>query len=265
MYRMKMATRVGLAILLGLSILGTSPESSSQSTRALDLAKYEVRNRIQASGFITSKPISSWGAIVGSKDKMVNLGEGDVVYVELDAGKEVKAGDRFSIARLGRVVTDPVSKKKIGNLVVIAGELVILEGKEKVVSVKVEKSYRSIYPGDKIIPPGAVMPAAMPTSIPKKIEGMVITTQEEINNITQNEIIFINRGSQDGVIVGNLFSIYQKGHYGKEILERTKVRLPMAKVGEAVVISVQEETCAAIVTLSSQAIYVGDKVISGGE
>jgi hypothetical protein len=81
----------------------------------------------------------------------------------------------------------------------------------------------------------------------------VISSQEGIENITSNEFVFIDRGSQDGVVVGAPFKIYQMGHYPEEILKDAKTRLPLNKVGEAVVVSAQEETSTALITFSSQA------------
>jgi len=231
----------------------------------LDLAKSGFRDRIQSSGFITSRPLQSWGSIVGTKDPVVILSEGEVVYLEIESGKEVKPGDRFFVARMSKVVSHPVTKKKIGQLVLIPGELTILAGKDNLVTAKVHKSYQPIHQGDQIILSPPVLPDVMPIRTHKKIEGMVILSPEDAENITQNEVVFIDRGSLDGVITGNLFSIYQQGFFNKEILKEEKGEIPLAKVGQAVVVSVQEETSTAIIILSTQAIYVGDKAISGVE
>jgi hypothetical protein len=55
------------------------------------------------------------------------------------------------------------------------------------------------------------------------------------------------------------------GHYPEEILKDAKTRLPLNKVGEAVVVSAQEETSTALITFSSQAIHIGDQAVSGPE
>ncbi|MBI5967448.1 MAG: hypothetical protein HY882_06295 [Deltaproteobacteria bacterium] len=258
----KMTLSIGLIFLF--VFIGSS-EINAQSNQALDLSTKRLRDRIQASGFITSKPLTFWGSIVGTKDASVNLSEGEVVYLKLEAGKNVQPGDQFFIARVGKAVTHPVTKKKLGRLVLMPGELTILEGKDQLVAAKIHKSFRPIYQGDLIIPPQPVLPESLPLRTPKRIEGIVLSSPEEAENITQKEILFIDRGSQEGVIVGDLFSIYQMGDYSGDVRKREKAKLPLAKVGEAVVVSVQEETCAALVTVSTQAIYIGDKVISGRE
>jgi hypothetical protein len=261
----KMTLSAGLGILWGILICGGVPESNAQTNQALDLDKPGLRDLIKASGFITAKPIPSWGSIIGSKDAAVNLTEGEVVYVQLERGKEVQPGDRFSIVRQGEAVTHPVTKKKLGNLVLVPGELTILGGKGQVVTAKINKSFRSIQEGDMIIPPQPVPPQTAPIRDQKKIKGIVLLSPEGAENLTEKEVIFIDRGNRDGVIVGDHFSIYQRGASAAEMPESEKEKLPMIKVGKAVVVSVQEETSTALVTHSSQAIYVGDKVASGKE
>ncbi len=264
----KITLSVGLVILSTLLMNGGFPESNAQSDQILDLSKPRLRDRIQASGYVTSKPIPSWGTIIASKDAGVSLTEGEVVFIRVEPGKEVQVGDRFAIVRLGRPVDHPVTKHKIGYQVLMPGELTILERKDDVTVAKINKSFSIVYRGDLIIPLRPVLPEAVGIRTQKKIEGFVVFSQEGAVNISEKEFVFIDRGSQDGVMVGDLFRIYQdparlRGFHGEP---RKEVReMPMIKVGEAVVVSVQEETSTAMVTRSSQAIYVGDKVISGKE
>jgi len=263
----KMTLSAGLGILLGILICGGVPESNAQTDQTLNLGRPGLRDLIRASGFITAKPIPSWGAIIGSKDSAVNLTEGEVVYVQLERGKEVQPGDRFSIVREGEAVTHPVTKKNFGNLVLVPGELTILGGKGKVVTAKINKSFRSVQEGDMIIPPQPALPQIVPIRDHKKIKGIVLLSPEGAENITEKEVIFLDRENRDGVIVGDLFSIYQEASASvyEDFTKGEKAKLPMIKVGKAVVVSVQEETSTALVTQSSQAIYVGDQAVSGKE
>jgi hypothetical protein len=264
----KIILRAGLAILSILLILGGFSESNGQSNQTLDLSKPIFRDRIQASGYITSKPIPSWGTITGSKDAEVSLTEGEVVFIQLEPGKEVQPGDRFAIVRLGKPVTHPVTGDKLGHLVLMPGELVILDGKDEVATAKISKSFAPVYRGDMILPAQPILPQAVPIRTQKKIEGFLVLSLEGTVNISEKELVFIDRGSQNGVTVGDLFSIYQRParqrqHLGESTEEMKE--MPMTKVGEAVVVSVREETSTAVVTHSFQSIYIGDKAVSGNE
>ena len=264
----KITMSAGLVILSTLLIMGGFSESKAQSSKGLDLSQPRIRDRIQASGYITSQPVSSWGTIIDSKDGAVNLTEGEVVFIQLEPEKEVQAGDRFSIIRLGKSVTHPVTKQNLGTLVLMPGELVILERKDEVAVAKIHKSFIPVLRGDMILPAQPILPEAAPLRTQKKMEGVVVFSPESTVAISEKEFVFIDRGSQDGVMVGDLFSIYQnpsrqRGIYG-EPKEAVK-QMPMVRVGEVVVVSVREETSTALVTHSFQPIYIGDLAVSGME
>ena len=239
-------------------------ETIAQSSPLLDFNDQKIRDRIQAGGFITTKPISAWGSIVGTKDAAVNLSEGEIVYIMVEPGKEVKSGDRFSIVRLDKEVIHPETRKKMGFLVVVSGELVILSGKERMATGRISKSFQSTLLGDRIVPPSPG-PESISIRVMKKIEAIVLHAAGNVENVTEKEFLYIDQGWQQGVIVGDHLSIYQRGTFSEEILKKEKGKVPMAKVGEAIVVSVQEDTSTAMVLKSLQAIYIGDKAVSGGE
>ncbi|MCX5908089.1 MAG: hypothetical protein NTY64_13145, partial [Deltaproteobacteria bacterium] len=186
----------------------------------------------------------------GTKDAAVNLSEGEVVYIMVEPGKEVKSGDRFSIVRLDKEVIHPETRKKMGFLVVVSGELVILSGKERMATGRISKSFRSTLLGDLIVPPSQG-PESISIRVMKKIEAIVLHAAGNVENVTEKEFLYIDQGRQQGVIVGDHLSIYQRGTFSEEILKKEKGKVPMAKVGE--------------VLKSLQAIYIGDKAVSGGE
>jgi hypothetical protein len=98
--------------------------------------------------------------------------------------------------------------------------------------------------------------------MPDKVKGTVVAAAQEEENISEREVVFIDRGSQDGVIMGDLFTIYQLPYYTDEALEKEPT-LPLLKVGEGVVIYLAKETSTLLVTHSSQPVYVGDSVFLG--
>ncbi len=278
MRQVKRTLHAGLVFSLALLIFGGPTESRAESGHALDSTPKKYNSAIQAAGYIVSKPIplwginvgskdtvAKWGIIVGTKDHVVNLSKGEIVYIQLQPGKEVKPGDRFTIMQPGKTVTHPITKEEIGLLMTIPGGLVILEGKNQIATAKIHESVRPIFRGDLIVVPAPGHGEAGPISSSKKIEGTIIFSQEGVENISSNEIVFIDRGSQDGVVTGDLFRIYQLSSDIEESLKDSPSPLPWNKVGKAIVVSVQEKTSAALITFSSQAIHVGDLATSGPE
>jgi hypothetical protein len=262
MSRQKFFWSAGIAVFFVAEFLFSY--SFAQNVQILDLSSQNLRNRLYACGFITSQPVPSWGKIVGTKNQAFNLSEGEFIFIKPEPGKALRVGDRFAIGHVGKEVFLPGEKKKIGNLVSVPGEVIIVNTKEGIVTAKIEKSHSIFFVGDLILSPLSPPPSAIPIRTLKSIEGSILLSFEDSKHITEREFVFIDRGRRDGLIPGDLFSIYQTGFFTEEI-RKAKEKLPKFKVGELVVVSVQEETSTALVTQSSQEIHVGDKVASGRE
>lgn len=262
MGRKKKILIAALLVLSCLGLWGTVAERDVQAGQTLDLSNAMARDRIRACGFISPKMILSLGSIVGSQDASGNLSEGDLVYIKLEPGKQVKAGDRLAITRVVKEVEHPITRGKLGYQVSFPGRVVILDGKGQIVPAKIERSFFAIRHGDLVtaLPP----PSSSEVSVrmPDKVKGTVVAAAEEEENISEREVVFIDRGSQDGLIMGDLFAIYQLPYYTDEAFEKDS-KLPLLKVGEAVVIYLEKETSTLLVTHSSQSVYVGDTVVLG--
>jgi hypothetical protein len=260
MGRKKSFPGVGLAVFFVVGILFSS--AAAQNVQVLDLSSPNLRNRVYASGFIASQPVQSWGKVVGTKNQAFELSAGEIIFVKLIPGANIKPGDRFAIGHLAQEVFFPGAKKKMGDLVIVAGEIMIVSAKEDIATARIEKTLSPFFVGDLVLSPLPEPPASMPIRSLKSIEGSIILSMEDSKNITDKEVVFIDRGRRDGLIPGDLFSIYQTGFFSEETL-KAKTKLPEFKVGELVVVSVQEDTSTALVTQSLQEIHVGDRVASG--
>jgi hypothetical protein len=225
-----------------------------------DMKDPKIQTKLKFSCFVVSQPIPAWGSIVGTKDAAVNLTDPEIVYILIEPSKVLKVGDRFLLIRKGVEVVHPVTGRKYGNLVGVLGEAIILSTQDQIARARIDKSLRAIMAGDLILPAPPSSTVSGQIRPMKKVEAMVILTAEGTENITEMEYIILDRGLQDGVIVGDRFSIYQKGFMISE-----KLPAPVEKVGEVFIVSVQENTSTALVMKSSQAIYIGDRAVSGKE
>ena len=250
-----------LTVLLAVGLWGTVNKTSAQTGQSLNLSSQMVLDRVRACGFIVSPPVPLVGTIVGSQDASGNLSEGDYIYIRLEPGKEVKTGDHLTIARYSKEVQHPVSKKNMGHALYFPGRAVILDGKGPIVPAIIEKSFAAVIHGDLImVSPPSVSPV-VPLRMRDGLKGVIIAAAEEEKNISEREVVYIDRGTFDGVIVGDLFSIYSLPYYTKEASDSNNK--PLWKSGEGVVIYVTPETSTLLVTHSNQGIYVGDVVVSG--
>jgi len=249
-----------LAVLFGIGLLGAAGKANAQPGQTLDLSR--VQDAIRAHGFIAAQPIPYLGTVVGSQDPIGNLSEGDLIYIRLESRKKVMAGERLAIARVADEIKHPITDRKLGHAVVFPGRVVVLDGNGPIVPAKIEKTFGAVIQGDLIVASPPAPPPVISIRTQGRLQGVIVSPVEDEWNISEREFVFIDRGTQDGVIVGDLFSIYSMPYFSEE-MEKTKEKLPLLKVGEGVVISATSETSTMLVTHSTQAIYAGDTIVSG--
>jgi hypothetical protein len=262
MGRKRITLITALAALLGAGLWVAVDETSAQAGRAMDLSSIMLQDRVRACGFVTSQHVPYLGTIVGSQDASGNLSEGDFIYIRLEPGKQVKAGDHYTIARYSKDIEHPVTKKRLGQALYFPGRVVILDGKGPVVPALIEKSFAAVIHGDMIMVPPPSNPSPISIRMRDGLEGVIVAAAEEEVIISEREVVYIDRGVTDGVIVGDLFSIYSFPYY-TEAAKESNNKLPMWRSGEGVVIYVTPETSTLLVTHSNQGIYAGDLVVSG--
>lgn len=251
-----------VALFVGTASWGAVSEAYAQAGQALDLSGKLNLDRILACGFVTTKPVSYMGTIVGSQDASNNLSEGDLVYIKLEPGIQAKAGDRLVISRFSKEIEHPVSKKILGHALFFPGKAVILDGKGPIVPAMIDKSFATVRHGDMVMASLPSAPVVVPVRMQEGLKGVVVAAAEEEVSISEREVVYIDRGSFDGVIVGDLFSIYSMPYYTQETLD-SQDKLPSFKSGEGVVIYVTPQTSTLLVRHSKDVIYVGDTVVSG--
>ncbi len=212
--------------------------------------------------FISPREIPAVGEIIGSQEGAVNLTAGDVIYIQLAPPQKAKPGDHFLVGRYSEPIIHPQNKKDMGRIVYIPGEIVVLAREGNILTAKIHKSSQPIYGGDKIYSPPLLSPEETAPRTNQKITGQIMLSLDKSENITLKEYVFIDRGSQHGLITGTIFKIYRTGHLGDKFLTHKSNQIPKYKIGEAVAISVQKESSTALIINSSHEIFPGDEVVA---
>ena len=205
-------------------------------------------------GYIADK-VKSSGVITKSSDDRNVSAAGDTVNI-LFNNKEEKAaiGDRFTIFRNPKPVIHPGTGKETGRLFVPVGILEIYRVQGLDAGGRIVKSYDYISAGDQIQPFQPAEPVKeishAASGITRNITGYIIGSREETIMTAEQSIVYLDRGSNDGLIPGVVLNV---------IGENTN-----SVIGGLMVISVQGTTSTALVTNSAESFGVGSRVESLG-
>lgn len=279
MRRMRFVLNMGMVFILCFFLQGHFSTSAAQSSNSmLDCGKNKISERIRGTGFIATKPVPVWGGVVAAQDGVVNLTKGDTLFVEFAPDRRAKPGDAFTVLSPGREISHPVTGEKMGQLIMYAGEVVVLDVKNQTATAKVSHSYRTISAGNLIVPVRPTLPESVPIRSLANFEGSIVATLEDAENVTEGEFVFIDRGTRQGLIIGDFFSIYQAessmplNHRGVLLDSRVAAsilkegdKFPLLKAGEGIVVDTQEDTSTLWIKKSLLGINIGDKVVSGRE
>lgn len=223
------------------------------------------RSQLERAGYILSTEISPSDKRIFAGEKDVEaLAEGDVVYINAGKVEGVFPGETFLVYRLGKLVAHPFTQEPLGYLVTALGTLEVIECQEKISTAIIAESYNNpIFKGDRITSyeePEVPQVEALKVPEAKDIRGVIVALKEDKQFVGQNDIVYIDRGSNDGTAPGDIFTVYRPGKVVEELALEQR-QLPQIELGELVVISTRERTATAIITYSLSEMQTGDRVV----
>lgn len=199
-------------------------------------------------GYVADK-ISSAGVITRSLEDRNVFASGDSVTIKFNSRSETAAfGDRYTIFRKSEPLIHPHSGKEIGSRFIPIGILEIYRVQGRDAGGRIIKSYDYISSGDQIQSFQPASPVKEVSYSAHEIKGYIIGSREGTELNAQNNVVYLDRGSKDGISPGTMFKV--TGDTPNNIL------------GELLVISVQGSTSTALVTSSIEPFGAGNQVIT---
>ncbi len=235
----------------------------------MDVGKADGRVLVRAPLFIGTGDEKDLGVLVGSKEEKLLLTPPDEVYVTFAAEKPLKAGDRYTLFRTIRTIKHPATKLSYGQAVGIIGEVRIDQiTKGNVARGVLLDAAIPVERGDRVRPLERRVREIKPKQNAKRVDGLVIdiivgTTQA--GRIASNQtMVFIDKGKNDGVQVGNRFLVLRHGDGYNKTLENIldeDEKYPPETIAEIMVADVKDNSSLGFVTTVRKEIVVADRVV----
>ncbi len=247
-----------------------------RSIEVLEEVDVEVEEAVQSDpdfwnaiskGMILLAPKAD-GEIAASVDAKQMLGQGDTVYLS-SYGELFSPEQESVIFKTLEPVFHPKTGERLGDMVEVLGVVRVDVVGEDVSTGEILRSKNPIYKKDKIasidrfipIPPADLV-------IPEEgAEGTIVAVPEERVSNAQHDIVYIDRGSEEGIIPGDQFVII---HGGERLSVSSKtsqatategVNIPYREVGTILVLATQEHTATARIIRSVEEVVKGDTVL----
>ena len=202
------------------------------------------KNLLTVTGYITDS-VSSVGVIYDTPAETTQLIPGDYAYIKTNG--PVKKGDTFYIIYPVEKVKHPATGANLGTRIAILGTAEVVEEKDP--KILITKSFIEIPVGSLLDTYYEIEP---PLSIPNPrkpdVDGYVVTSLRRLKYLGTENIVFIDKGSNDGLKVGDLLATTMQDSQHK-IMN-----------GHIQVISTQPTTAAAIIRTTTREVHRGDGV-----
>ncbi len=191
----------------------------------------------------------------------LNLALGDVVYISGGRETGLMPGSVYTVVRPESTVQHPTRRKSIGEFNRYLGRVRILSTQEETAIAEIVHSCHPITVGDYLKPfnpepvPLARLSGLVGVNDPVSNEALVdapFIVLANTGNVSlgQGHVVYIDRGAQDDVAPGDLFTIYRDTPSG----------LPPLMIGELAVLSVGDEASLAKILASRFTVHVGDRL-----
>lgn len=183
----------------------------------------------------------------------------------------VEPGTRFGVFRLGNPYYNsttpyerPAEEDLLGYEGVYVGEAT-LEVPGDPATLLINRARREALIGDRLLPLGetAIYQNFFPHAPSQPIQGIIVSIVDGVTRVGQYQAVALNLGKQQGVELGHVFAVYQRGGEVRDIVSEDRndtVQLPDQRAGIVMVFRTFERVSYALVMEATGPLTLYDVV-----
>ena len=220
-----------------------------------------IKHWLERSTIVAPESIQGTPYILGTADQRVLAAKGQTVYAR---GNGLEVGQRYAVYREGEpyMFTDANGKKYNAGLELIqVASGVAVRGENDITSLELTDTYNAeVRRGDRVLPEyDPMLPTLFyPTNAEEVVAGgQVVRVMGSIGTAAKHSVVTIDRGSLQGVQVGHVLTVNQKGEVVTDPKTKERVQLPGQRIGNIMVFKSFENLSYAYVLDSELPIKVG--------
>lgn len=200
--------------------------------------------------------------ILRSQDGRLLSGAADAVYarrIERDGPA------RYHVIRIGDRYQDPETGEVLGYEAIEIGQAAVRRHGDPA-TLFIESSKRESMKGDRLVPveESEYNVNFLPHAPSTPINGQIIDVVDGVEQVGQYQVVTLNRGTEDGLEVGHVLDVYQRGAEIEDdvsgSLFNDTVRLPDERAGTLLVFRAFDRVSYGLIMHATREIYVLDMV-----
>ena len=196
--------------------------------------------------------------LIGAEQHLI-LGAGDELYArgEFDGANKV-----YGVYRKGQQFVDPETKEVLGLQALDMGSVKMISSDEGLATFSVSRTTQEIRVGDRLLPneERAIDSTFFPSAPKDEVEGVVIGVEGGLTQVGSLDVVALNRGERDGLVIGNVLALYKNGGKVRDRIKGDVVSLPDERAGLLMVFRTFERMSYGLVLETTRPLSVNDKV-----
>ncbi|MEM9403804.1 MAG: LysM peptidoglycan-binding domain-containing protein [Pseudomonadota bacterium] len=245
---------------LRASTFRLSPQArSTPLTEAVTSIPYDSVSAFLSTGVILEKgQADTLPYMIDTRGDHLIAAAGNEIYVRGNSGDAL--GSRYSLVKVGDPLYDPDDNRLVGYQGIFVGAGTLRRSGDPSTVALTDSTQEAVI-GDRLIPEAVDVPLNFfPRSPSYDIEGRIISVVGGVTQIGQYQVVVLNRGSRDGLVVGDVLSVFQTGETIKDRFRGGQVKLPDEEAGTTMVFKVYDRISYALVMEATTNINVLDTV-----
>ncbi len=232
----------------------TKEKESELKQEPLKEPPYYYYSPINRVGFIRKEPEAPRGIIFKVKDNKQMISAGDLVYIRQKGNKGLIPGSQYTVYRTFDPISDKKTKTLIGTQHYLTGVVEITKIEPSFALARVVKSYRTIEVNNLLMPYEKRSPKIILIESQQGLKGKIIISEAHGNIMGDNAIAFIDKGRDNRVKRGQLYSIYYQEKQKIDKRKKEDVLLTPVDYATLLVLHTEQTTSTVLITRSEQSI-----------
>jgi hypothetical protein len=242
--------------------IGEGDEVAVSGKHKIGFAPRGLRSRRDS--FVTRGELAQSGVVSAAFEDKLLLTVHDRAYARFDKDVPVKLGQVYGIYRTDRELRHPVTGQVFGYKTSAIGAAKVIALDERAATLDITSASDSIERGALLAPWPASPPRDVaPRPNQKPVEGVIVAAETAVvTEMGEHDIVFVDRGTADGVEEGNVFTVVRSGDpYGRDIARTmADATLPSEDIGSLLVVDAKEHASTTLVVRSKRELLAGDRV-----
>ncbi|MCF8092426.1 MAG: LysM peptidoglycan-binding domain-containing protein [Desulfotignum sp.] len=245
-----------------------APKAFEDETRSTPAITPDfVYAKIDYAGFIKKKTVPVLGKIIREQDGNLMMSPGDIIYIKPSEPDALVPDQRYQVFTT-QTVNEKINKERFKGIKhIIKAQIRVLETKTDYVSAVITHGVKQAHAGDLIMAYYDREPFLKVQEDPPPIDGAIICSQENALMVNDYAIAFINRGSDQNIRPGQIYSVLQENRSAFDASEgfwhaftRDDIALDPLISGRLIVLHTEAAASTVMILSSRRDIHPGDMV-----